>query len=90
MNIFTKVLIKVIKGYKYLISPLFGHSCRYLPTCSEYFIDSLNEYGVTDFYYEVLFFLILLNFQFSQVLSYFCLKTQFCTQEPKETDLLRD
>ena len=46
MNIFTLILIKFIKAYKYLISPLLGHSCRYLPTCSEYFIDSLNEYGV--------------------------------------------
>ena len=45
MNIFTKVLIKFIKGYKYLISPLLGHSCRYLPTCSEYTIDALKEHG---------------------------------------------
>ena len=27
------------------ISPLFGNNCRYLPTCSDYFIDSLNEFG---------------------------------------------
>ena len=45
MNIFTIVLIKFIKGYKYLISPMFGHSCRYLPTCSEYSIDALKTYG---------------------------------------------
>ena len=45
MNIFTNILIKIIRGYKYLISPLFGHSCRYLPTCSEYSIDALKEYG---------------------------------------------
>ena len=45
MNIFTSILIKLIKGYKYIISPLFGHSCRYLPTCSEYSIDALKEYG---------------------------------------------
>jgi hypothetical protein len=41
----NKGLIKLIKGYKYLISPLFGHSCRYLPTCSEYSIDALKEFG---------------------------------------------
>ena len=46
MNILTIILIKLIKGYKYLISPLIGDSCRYLPTCSEYFIESLNEYGL--------------------------------------------
>ena len=45
MNIFTKLLIKIIKGYKYLVSPLFGHSCRYLPTSSEYSIDALKEFG---------------------------------------------
>lgn len=41
-----KILIYVIKFYKFLISPVLGNNCRYLPTCSEYFIDCLNEYGV--------------------------------------------
>ena len=46
MNILTKILIKLIKGYKFLISPLLGHSCRYLPTCSEYSIEALKEFGL--------------------------------------------
>jgi putative membrane protein insertion efficiency factor len=45
MNIFTLILIKFIKGYRFLISPLLGHSCRYLPTCSEYSIEALTTYG---------------------------------------------
>ena len=45
MNIFTYFLIKFIKGYKLLISPLLGHSCRYLPTCSEYCIEALKTFG---------------------------------------------
>ena len=45
MNIFTYLLIKAIKTYKFLISPLLGNSCRYLPTCSEYSIDALKTYG---------------------------------------------
>ena len=45
MNIFTKILIKLIKVYKYFLSPLTGHSCRYLPTCSEYSIEALETYG---------------------------------------------
>ncbi len=45
MNIFTIMLIKFIKGYRLIISPLLGHSCRYLPTCSEYSIESLKSYG---------------------------------------------
>ena len=46
MNIFTLILIKFIKGYKYLISPVLGNSCRYLPTCSEYSIEALKAYGL--------------------------------------------
>ncbi len=46
MNIFTLILIKFIKAYKYLISPLLGHSCRYLPTCSEYCIEALQTYNL--------------------------------------------
>ena len=46
MNIFTNILIKLIKGYKFFISPLFGHSCRYLPTCSEYSTEALKEFGL--------------------------------------------
>ena len=45
MKIFSYLLIKIIKLYKLLVSPYLGNNCRYLPTCSEYFIDSLNEYG---------------------------------------------
>ena len=46
MNIFTNILIKLIKAYKILISPLLGNSCRYLPTCSEYSIEALQKFGL--------------------------------------------
>ena len=39
------ILINIIKVYKLILSPILGPSCRYLPTCSEYFRDCLNEYG---------------------------------------------
>jgi len=39
------LFILIIKFYKLIISPYLGNNCRYLPTCSEYFIDSLKEYG---------------------------------------------
>ena len=45
MIIVTKILIKIIEGYKFLISPFLGSSCRYLPTCSEYSIEALKNYG---------------------------------------------
>ena len=40
-----KILIFIIKIYQYLISPLLGNRCRFLPTCSEYFIECLETYG---------------------------------------------
>ena len=46
MKIFINLLIKFIKGYRYLISPLLGNSCRYLPTCSEYSIEALKTCGL--------------------------------------------
>ena len=45
-NIIKFLMIKIIRFYQILISPYLGNNCRYLPTCSEYFIDSLNEHGV--------------------------------------------
>ena len=45
MKTITNILIKLIKGYKFMISPYLGYSCRYLPTCSEYSIDALKTYG---------------------------------------------
>ena len=44
-KIFSNTLIIIIKIYKLILSPFLGNNCRYLPTCSEYFIDSLKEYG---------------------------------------------
>ena len=45
MNIFTNITIKLIKIYKFLISPLLGNSCRYMPSCSEYSIEALKAKG---------------------------------------------
>ena len=46
MKTLTYILIKLIKGYKFLISPLLGNSCRYMPTCSEYSIQALKNFGL--------------------------------------------
>jgi putative membrane protein insertion efficiency factor len=45
MNILSKIMINIIKGYQFLISPLLGNNCRYLPTCSEYSIEALKTFG---------------------------------------------
>lgn len=40
----TWLMIKLIKLYQ--ITPLKSHSkCRFYPTCSQYFIESLENYG---------------------------------------------
>ena len=45
MNFINNSLIQIIKFYKYFISPYIPSNCRYLPTCSEYFIDCLKLHG---------------------------------------------
>jgi len=46
MQFIKYIFIKIIKLYKLIVSPYLGYNCRYLPTCSEFFIDSLNEHGI--------------------------------------------
>mgnify|MGYP001162720365 CR=1 FL=1 len=46
MKIIKNTIIKIIKFYKFLISPFLGHSCRYLPTCSEYCIEALRTHSL--------------------------------------------
>ena len=45
MKLINQFLILLIRFYRYLISPYFPSNCRYLPTCSEYFIDCLKLNG---------------------------------------------
>ncbi len=40
-----RLLIMVIKSYQHVISPLFGNSCRFYPTCSQYSIEALEKRG---------------------------------------------
>ena len=46
IKIFIYPLIFIIKIYQIIISPLIGQNCRYLPTCSEYAIESLKLHGL--------------------------------------------
>lgn len=38
--------ILLVKIYQWVISPLTPASCRYHPTCSQYTIEALREWGV--------------------------------------------
>ena len=39
-------LLIIIKLYQLILSPILGYNCRFLPTCSEYSIQSLRSYGL--------------------------------------------
>ena len=45
MRIINYFFILLIKFYKFFISPFFPYSCRYQPTCSEYFLDCIKLNG---------------------------------------------
>jgi putative membrane protein insertion efficiency factor len=38
--------ILFIRVYQLIISPMLGSNCRFIPTCSEYAMESLKEYGL--------------------------------------------
>lgn len=37
--------IAIMKGYRLVISPLYGQVCRYYPSCSAYSLKSYQEHG---------------------------------------------
>lgn len=39
------VLITLVKGYRLLLSPWLGSSCRLEPTCSAYSLQALEQHG---------------------------------------------
>ena len=41
-----EVLVGMARFYQSAISPLLGAHCRYVPSCSEYFIQSVRKRGV--------------------------------------------
>jgi putative membrane protein insertion efficiency factor len=41
-----QVAIAPIRLYQILLSPLFGGSCKYHPSCSQYAIDAIRRHGV--------------------------------------------
>jgi hypothetical protein len=46
MRQFAKlVMLRLLRAYKWAISPMFPPACRYVPTCSEYAMEAVERYG---------------------------------------------
>jgi putative membrane protein insertion efficiency factor len=39
------VLLALIKGYRFLLSPWWGRQCRFTPTCSEFAEEAIERHG---------------------------------------------
>ena len=40
-----RLLIGLVRLYQYLIRPMLGDRCRFEPSCSVYFIESVRKHG---------------------------------------------
>ena len=40
-----RLLIALVQGYRLLLSPWLGSSCRFEPTCSRYALEALQRHG---------------------------------------------
>ena len=40
------IIIFIIKVYQYAISPFLGSNCRFMPTCSAYTIEAIQNFGI--------------------------------------------
>ena len=40
-----KVLVYLIRAYRYLVSPLLGNNCRFYPSCSCYAEEAIARHG---------------------------------------------
>ena len=45
-KLLKKIFILPIRFYQVAISPLLGPSCRFQPTCSNYMVQAIEEWGV--------------------------------------------
>ncbi|TQO20002.1 hypothetical protein FB472_1608 [Rhodoglobus vestalii] len=40
------LLVVLLRGYRAVISPLYGDVCRYYPSCSHYTLQAIQQHGV--------------------------------------------
>jgi putative membrane protein insertion efficiency factor len=53
-----KSLVGLVKGYRLLLSPWLGSSCRFEPTCSAYSLQALQQHGAAKGSYLTLYRLV--------------------------------
>lgn len=42
----ARFVVRLIQLYRHMVSPLRPATCRFVPTCSQYAVDALTEYGL--------------------------------------------
>ncbi len=42
----VRAVVYLIQLYRHMVSPLRPATCRFVPTCSQYAVDALTEYGL--------------------------------------------
>jgi putative membrane protein insertion efficiency factor len=50
-KLIISVILTLLKGYRYFISPFLQKNCRFYPSCSVYAIESFQKHGVTKGFY---------------------------------------
>lgn len=45
-SISSKIIIKLIKAYRLILSPWLGNHCRFYPSCSAYAIEAIQQHGI--------------------------------------------
>lgn len=43
----ARLLVGLLGGYKRFVSPLLPPACRFTPTCSEYMMEAVQEWGAS-------------------------------------------
>ncbi|MFA6301855.1 MAG: membrane protein insertion efficiency factor YidD [Legionella sp.] len=46
-RIFQQIICVPIRLYQYVLRPVMKPCCRYYPSCSEYALNAINNYGIS-------------------------------------------